>query len=214
MIKAVLFDMDGVLVDSEEFISKAAIEMFSEYGIKVKKEDFSPFIGAGENKYLGGVAEKYGLKEKVEVLKQKTYSKYGEIVKGKLVPLKGAQQFIALCKSKGLKIAVASSADKIKVNINLNESGLGTNTFDAIVNGLEVKYQKPSPEIFLLAADKLALSPKECLVIEDAINGVEAAKKAGCKCLALTTSFTKQELHNADWVAKNLANAPNEVLQF
>ena len=90
MIKGVLFDMDGVLVDSEPFICKAAIMMFSELGWKCIPEDFQPFIGMGENRYIGGVAEKYGISVLILMkVKARTYEIYEEIVRGKLEPLPG-----------------------------------------------------------------------------------------------------------------------------
>ena len=214
MLKGVIFDMDGVIVDSEEFICEAAIRMFAEHGITVHPEDFIPFIGAGENRYIGGPAEKYGFPINLEQDKARTYKIYGEFVRYKLKPLPGAVEFVNKCKDRGLKVALASSADEIKIEINLSEIRLPWETFDAVVTGLDVERTKPDPEIFLLAAEKLGLSPSECLVVEDAVNGVEAAKAAGAKCLALTTSFRTDELDGADWFAPNLAYVPEEVLEW
>ena len=214
MIKGVIFDMDGVLVDSEEHICKAAMLMFEKRGLHVKPEDFLPFVGRGEDKYLGGVAQKYNLKVDIEKVKAETYHIYETLVEGNLEPLPGVVDFIQKAKQKNLKIAVATSADRIKMEINLRNIGLGEEIFDATVNGLEVDHKKPDPEIFLLAAKKIGLHPNECLVVEDAINGVEAAKKAGAKCLGLTTSFNQEELKQADWIAKNLADASEEVLNW
>lgn len=212
MLKGVLFDMDGVLVDSEEFICKAAIAMFKEKGVTVHPDDFLPFVGSGENRYLGGVADKYNLKYDIDEIKARTYAIYESITRGKLKPLEGVVEFIAKCKAKGLKIAVATSADKTKMEINLREIGLSAETFDATVNGLEVERKKPFPDIFEIAAQKLCLKATECLVVEDAINGVEAAKAAGAKCLGLTTSFTSEQLQKADWIAPTLKYAPEEAI--
>jgi beta-phosphoglucomutase len=214
MIKGVLFDMDGVLVDSEKFICEAAILMFREMGVIVKPEDFQPFVGAGENRYIGGVAEKYGIEEDIILMKDRTYKNYEKITRGKLEPLPGVSAFIAKCKDKGLKIAVATSADKVKMLINLKGIGLSEALFDATVNGLEVERKKPFPDIFITAASKLGCMPEECLVVEDAVNGVKAAKAAGAKCLGLTTSFTKEQLNEADWIAASLAEAPDAVLSW
>jgi len=205
--------MDGVLVDTEKFICEAAMRMFAERGVKVQPEDFVPFIGAGENRYLGGVAEKYGYKMDLERDKARTYELYGQIVKGRLKPLPGALDFIRKCRTKGLKLAVATSADKVKMLTNLREIGLPENTFDAIVNGLDVKKKKPDPEIFLTAAKRLKLKASDCLVVEDAVNGIAAAKAAGARTLGITTSFTAEQL-KADWSAPNLAQAPDAVLAW
>ena len=98
--------------------------------------------------------------------------------------------------------------------INLKEIGIPLETFDATVNGLDVEKKKPFPDIFLEAAKKLKISGSECLVVEDAINGVEAAKASKAKCLALTTSFSAQELADADWIAPTLTEVPDEALRW
>ena len=213
-IKGILFDMDGVLVDSEKFICEAATRMFAEHCVYVEAEDFLPFIGTGENQYLGGVAEKYHFPFNLEQDKSRTYEIYAELVKGKLKPLNGVISFIANCRQRGLKLAVATSADKVKMEINLFEIGLPSETFDATINGLEVINKKPDPEIFVKAALKLGLKPEQCLVVEDAVNGVKAAKAAGCKCLGLTTSFTSEELSEADWIAKDLSEVSQEIINW
>ena len=214
MLKAVLFDMDGVLVDSEEFICQAGILMFREKGLNVREEDFIPFIGMGENRYLGGVAESYGFPFDVEKDKKRVYEIYDTISKGKLTPLIGVHEFLEKCKEKGLKIAVATSADEVKMRINLREIGIPVEIFDATVNGLEVVKKKPYPDIYLKAAERLNIDPSCCLVVEDAISGEKAGKEAGCKVLAITTSFAPEDFKLADWKAMNLQEAPKECLSW
>jgi len=133
-IKGVLFDMDGVLLDSEEFMCQAAIRMFAEKGLSVQKEDFLPFVGMGENRYLGGVAEKYGCSFDLENDKARAYAIYAQITAGRLAPLPGVADFIDRCKQRNLKLAVATSADRVKMMINLEVLHLPTNTFDLTVN--------------------------------------------------------------------------------
>lgn len=214
MIKAVLFDMDGVLLESEEFINRAGVLMFREKGFEVHPEDFLPFTGMGEDRYLGGVAEKYNIPFDVDQDKRRTYEIYGELVHNNIDPLPGVLDFIEKCKSKGLRIAVATSADKVKMEINLKEINLPVSTFDATVNGLEIEHKKPSPDIFLKAAERIATDPTACLVVEDAVSGVKAGKSAGAKVLALTTTFSAGELGQADWIAKDLSEAPDAVLSW
>lgn len=210
----VILDMDGVLVDSEPFICRAASIMFTERSLIVKPEDFIPFVGTGENRYLGGVAEKYGFPLNLEQDKRRTYEIYLEIIKGELQPLPGVPRFFEDCRKNGKKIALATSADDTKVFGTLKEIGLPPDFFDAMVTGSNVTHKKPDPEIFLTAARKLGLNARNCLVVEDAPNGVTAAKKSGARCLALTTSFSRKELISigADWCAEDLASAPDEVL--
>lgn len=214
MIKGVLFDMDGVLVDSEEYICKAGMAMFEEKGLKVSPEDFKPFIGMGENRYLGGVAEKYNLDHNIEEIKARTYQIYDELVRGKIKPLPGVIDFMNKCRAKGLKLAVATSADEPKMLINLREIGLSGNDFHTLIDGTMVEHKKPDPEIYLTAARAINVSPQNCLVVEDAISGVEAAKKADARCLAVMSSFTEEELQRADWIVEDLKNVPEEVLNW
>lgn len=211
----IVFDMDGVLCDSEPFICEAAVRMFREcHGCVVQPEDFVPFVGAGENRYLGGVAEKHGILLDLDRDKKRTYDIYLEIIRGRLEPLRGVREFIDRCRQLGRKLAVATSADEVKMRGNLAEIQLPPETFDVTVNGLEVVHKKPHPEIFLTAIERLGLTPTQCLVVEDAPNGVLAAKAAGAKCLGLTSSFSESVLREAgaDWVAPDLAAVPEELL--
>jgi HAD superfamily hydrolase (TIGR01509 family) len=214
MIRGVLFDMDGVLVDSEPFICKAAIIMFEEIGLKASPDDFLPFVGMGENRYIGGVAEKYGLKVDIEKMKARTYKIYTTIIRGQLFPLPGTHEFIDRCLKKGFRLAIATSADYIKLEANLSEIGLPLNTFHAVVNGLEVLNKKPFPDIYIKASEKIGLKPDECLVIEDAVSGIKAGIAAGCRCLAVTSSFNKKSLHEADWICDSLLNVPEDALNW
>lgn len=213
-MKGVLFDMDGVLVDSEPYICRAAIMMFKELGVTVFPEDFIPFVGMGENRYLGGVAEGYGLKVDIEKVKARTYEIFEIIVKNNLSPLPGALEFVSRCRKKGFKLALATSADNVKMEINLKEIGLSKETFDSIITGLDVENKKPFPDIYLKAAKSLGLEPNECLVVEDAVSGIKAAKSAGCRCLAVTTSFDTSALKGADWICESLLEASEEVLEW
>lgn len=212
--KGVIFDMDGVLVDSEPFICKAACMMFAELGLSVDPEDFLAFVGTGEDRHLGGVADNYSFQIDIVTAKKRTYDIYLEIIKCSLKPLPGVFEFVQKCKAKHMKIALASSADLRKVKGNLNEIGLSLDWFDAYVTGEDVERKKPSPDIFLLAASRLGLSASNCLVVEDAVTGVTASQSAGARCLALTTSFTVQQLADADYYAENLSSVDNEVLSW
>lgn len=214
MIRGVLFDMDGVIVDSEAFIAAAAVRMFGEHGLAVRSEDFVPFVGTGENRYLGGVAERYGFAIDIARDKARTYAIYGDVIKGRLNTLPGVHDFLETCRRRSLKTAVASSADRIKLELNFHEIGIALGSFDAVVCGTDIVHKKPHPEIFLTAASRCCLDPGHCLVVEDAVSGVAAAKSAGCRCLALTASFSREQLAAADWVAADLAHAPDACLNW
>jgi HAD superfamily hydrolase (TIGR01509 family) len=187
-IDGVIFDMDGVLTDSEPLICRAAVAMFREKGLTVQPEDFVPFVGSGEDRYIGGVAEKYNL------------------VPRSLEPFPGATELVCNCRSAGLRIAVASSADPIKIEANLRKIGLPPEGWDAVVTAFDVARRKPFPDIFLTAAGKLGLAPVECVVVEDAVNGVEAARAAGMRCVAVAQTFPAGKLARANLVRDTIAD--------
>lgn len=217
MIQGVIFDMDGVLVDSEPFICEAATKMLKQmYDIDVHPDDFLDFVGAGENKYIAGTAAKHGVEVKLPDDKNKTYEIYLNIIKNRLQPLPGVREFISECRNRGIKLAVASAADLIKVKGNLDEIGLPFDTFDAVITGSDVTNHKPNPECFLKAAEALGLPPEQCLVVEDANNGAKAAKSAGAHCLGLTTSFSAEQLSQsgADFIAPHLDEIPDKLMEL
>jgi HAD superfamily hydrolase (TIGR01509 family) len=130
------------------------------------------------------------------------------LIQGRLAPLAGAVEFVRDCRRRGLKLAVATSADRVKLEGNLKQIALAPSNFDAIVTGSDIHRKKPAPDIFELAARRLGLGGAECLVVEDAPSGIEAGKAAGAMCLGLTTSFDAATLRSAgaDWIAPDLAH--------
>ena len=212
--KGIIFDMDGVLVDSEPFITKALIQMFAEQGLKIAPQEFHPFTGVGETRFISSIAKNYNLPIDINRCKRRTYDIYLDIIKGMLNPLPGAAQFVDRCRRLGKKTAIASSADMRKIEGNFAELKIPPQSFDAVICGSDVKHTKPAPDIFLLAAEKLGLDAKDCLVIEDALNGIKAAKAAGCRCLAITSSFTVAQLAGADFYAPDLVHVPPEATNW
>jgi HAD superfamily hydrolase (TIGR01509 family) len=214
--RAIIFDMDGVLTDSEWFIAEAGRLMFKEtHHVEVSHEDFKDFVGMGENRFLGGVAEKHQVKGfDIERDKARTYAIYVEIVKGKLKAMPGAVEFVKAAAKKGLKIAVATSTDHIKMMANLEAIGLAQGVFDATVNGLEVQRRKPFPDLFLEAAKRINTAPEYCWVVEDSVSGIEAAKTAGMRCLGLLTTDTEEAIRSkgADLIARDLSAVTVEEL--
>ena len=212
--KGIIFDMDGVLVDSEPFIIKAVIQALAEFGLKITAQDFHPFTGTGEKNCVRGMAKNHNFPIDIEKATTRTYDIYLELIRGNLKPLPGAKEFITECKRLGKKISVATSADMRKAAGNFAELKIPPETFDAIIYGNNVKHTKPAPDIFLLAAEKMGVAPKDCLVIEDALSGIQAAKAAGAKCLAITSSFTPEILIGADFYAPDLAHVPAEAVNW
>jgi beta-phosphoglucomutase len=204
-IRAAIFDMDGVLTDSEPLINAAAIAMFREKGVTVQPEDFLPFVGTGEDRYIGGVAEKHHLPLDLPEAKRRTYEIYLALVPNRLETFPGAQALVQTCRQAGLKTAVASSADLIKIKANLDKIALPIDTWDAVVTGEDVVHKKPAPDLFLAAAKKLGVPPAQCVVIEDAVNGIQSAKAAGMRCVAVAHTFAQAQLTQADLVRPTIA---------
>lgn len=206
-MQAVVFDMDGVLTDSEPVINEAAVRGLREYGVDPKPEDFSPFVGMGEDRYIGGVAEAYGLTYSSD-MKRRVYQIYLEILPNRLTPFPGVHALLDLLGEAGLRLALASSADRIKVVANLEAIDVDRNRFAAVLSGEDVEAKKPAPDIYLDAADRLGAPPDECCVVEDALSGIRAAKAAGMRCVAVATSFDRSALEEAgaDCVRDRLAD--------
>ena len=204
MIELVIFDMDGVLVDSEPAITYASMEALSEIGVKAEYEDFKPFTGMGDDKFIAGVAEKYGREYDVK-LKERAYQIYIEKT-DRVKVFKSSKRLIEALIAQGLKCAVASASDLIKVKANLSRIGVDVSVFAGIITGSDVKNKKPDPEIFLKAADFCKIPAEKSIVVEDAVSGVRAAKSAGMNCIAVTTSFDKPTLEaaGADYVIDEL----------
>ncbi len=192
-IKAILFDMDGVLIDSEDLILRAAIDALKEFGVNAVPEDFSEFVGAGENKFVGGTAEKHGVKF-VPEMKDRTYEYYGKYLREAPGAVYCDVKKVLLSVKGKYKIAVCSAADLVKVQHNLAAIGVEPDFFDCVVTGSDVTKHKPDPEVFLTAANKMGIPPEYCLVAEDSLNGIEAARRAGMHNVAIATTFSEETL--------------------
>jgi HAD superfamily hydrolase (TIGR01509 family) len=205
-IRAVIFDMDGVLTDSEPLINAAAIAMFREKGLTVQPEDFLPFVGTGEERYVGGVAEKYNFPLDPAEGKNRTYEIYFDLVPSQLQAFPGLSELLHDCRAAELLLAVASSADGIKIRANLEKIGFPPDFWDVVVRGEEVRKKKPAPDIFLVAAKQLGVEPAQCVVVEDAVNGIQAAKAARMRCVAVATTFPSEKLAEADVVRERISD--------
>ncbi|MBW6410645.1 HAD family hydrolase [Clostridium weizhouense] len=197
--KAIIFDMDGVIVDSERIYFGIERDVFSHFKIKISKEEHEGFVGSSLENMWDKIIKDKSLKicPKDTVNYHKQYvMKHMEGLE--LVPIKNVKEFINDIKEKNIKIALASSSTKALINLILNKLEI-RNLFDVIVSGEEVKQSKPNPEIFLKAAKFLNVDPSDCIVIEDSSNGVRAAKKAGMKCIGfLNPGSGNQCLEEAD----------------
>ncbi len=196
--KAVIFDMDGVLIDSEPLHQKVGLKMLQELGIPITKEMFMRFTGSTVISMWETLVKEYGLKQNPEELT----STYNRHFIEKLISLSdiklmgGVLDVLKNLHSKGIPVALASSSTREVIEAVLQKFGIAQ-YFQVIVSGDDVKYSKPHPEIFLLAAKKLNMSPNNCIVVEDSTNGVLAAKHAGIYCVGFKPKSNRHELLEA-----------------
>jgi beta-phosphoglucomutase len=195
---AVIFDLDGTLCDSEPFIAGAAAEALRRrYGIVVTAQDFAPFVGAGDDRFISGAAAGHGIAVDLAIDKPLTYEIYLQLIPGALQPIAGAHAFLAALRRAGLRLALATGSDRPKLHGNLSAIGLPETAFDVLVSAEDVVHKKPDPQMFHLAATELGLEPARCLVVEDARNGVVAGRAAGCEVLGVASSQAPQVLLEA-----------------
>lgn len=186
-IKAVIFDLDGVIVSTDDYHYRAWKKISDEEGIYFDREINERLRGVSRMESLEIILEKsnkeYSEEEKLSFAERKNslYRNLLEELTSKDI-LPGVMNLLESLKNKGIKIAIGSSSKNTK--FILNKIGLN-DYFDAISDGTEIKNSKPDPEVFLLAAEKLSIEPKDCLVVEDADAGVEAGLDGGMKVLAV-----------------------------
>ena len=210
--RAILFDMDGVLIDSEELMAKSGILALREFGVEASASDFLPFVGRGEDKYIGGVAEKHGVRYDT-AMKDRAYDYYGQMVQAEATVPEDTLPTLKALHARGIKMAICSSADRVKVRYNLRAIGADESLFGAIVTGSDVERKKPAPDIYLKGASLLGEQPEDCLVVEDAPSGIQAAHAGGIRAAGIASSFSAQELtQQAD--PEYLINTLSELLEL
>lgn len=191
-INGVIFDMDGVVFDTERIYLQVWTEVFKKYGYEITKDFYLPLMGQGTNNIKKILFEKYGDKLPIEKMYNEKDEKLMSIVRSGLVPLKdGAEDVLKYLKNKGYKIALATSARLERLELQLTDDNVKT-YFDAIVCSNDVKNAKPAPDIFLKAAEKINIEPSMCIVIEDSSSGIKAAHNASM------ASFHVEDLKEAD----------------
>ncbi len=201
--KAVLWDMDGVIADSNSFHFTAWQEAFSKRRPNFTKQDFTKLFGTRNDFIIHKILGEGLSKEDIQVIVQEKETSFREKAKGNTKPLPGVIKLLNTIKRGNFKLALVSSAPKENIDLLNNELNIG-GYFNCIVSGHEVTESKPNPRIYLLAAEKLETQPENCIVIEDSPFGIEAAKAAGMRCLAVTNTHPKEDLGKADKIVDSL----------
>lgn len=199
---AVIFDMDGVIVDSEPLHKRAFETLFEELG---KQHDhgiiFHEYYGRSDRALLKDFIEKHKIPNELEDLTQRKLKYFLQYLREHRPVFKELHALLPDLKKK-YKLAIASSSQHRVIDVVMEISGLRPH-FEVIVGFEDIRFTKPDPEIYFTAAKRLGVRPSDCCVIEDAALGVQAAKMAGMTCLGLTTSLPAEKLKRADFVVRD-----------
>ncbi|MEJ5313436.1 MULTISPECIES: HAD family phosphatase [Anaerolinea] len=182
-IQALIFDLDGLLIDSERLSQRSWSEVMAHAGYTLSEEIYHQMIGRTEQDVKAILRQAYGMEFPFEEMYQKREKRFFEIIEQEGMPTKaGWEKLAAHISRTGLKTAVASSTYCRLAEKKLKAAGL-SNFFQVIVTGDEVARGKPAPDLFLTAAKKLEVSPSSCVVLEDSEAGIQAASAAGIRCI-------------------------------
>jgi beta-phosphoglucomutase family hydrolase len=202
-LEAVLWDLDGVIADTGTYHCQAWQDVFRERGVSFSEADFRRYFGQRNDTFIRSILGSKISPAEMDVVAGEKEENYRRRVSRNIRPLPGVVALLKSLHERGVKMAIASSAPL--ENIRLIIRGLGIDAcFQAIAFGREVAEGKPSPQIFLLAAAKLGVEPRNCVVIEDAVAGVAAAVGGGMKCVAVTNSHPRRRLKEADLIVDTL----------
>jgi beta-phosphoglucomutase family hydrolase len=207
---AIIFDMDGTLVATTEADFLAWQRIFKDAGRSLSFEDYFPLLGKKSHDVVYHVLKLDG--EAAENALHAKMKYFEEIVAEKGISLMpNVVVLLRELKSLGIPLALATSSRKLKMELVLDEVDL-LEYFDVLVSGEDVTKGKPSPDIFLLTAEKLLVDPAHCVVLEDAVSGVKAAKAAGMKCIAVTNTHDAEDLAIADLVISDFSELSLPVI--
>ena len=210
MIKAFLFDMDGVLAESEDLSVSIGVSYFRSIGVNANASDFSRYLGGGERIFFDGPAKALGLSgspysyDEASAYFRKEYERRAS---GLDLSLPGAREIVRSARESGIMTAVASSAPRWKVLMNISCIGLTESDFDFIAAGEDIKRNKPFPDIYTLCLIRLGIDGPEAVVFEDSVMGIKSAKSAGCHAIGTGSTYPSDALYGAgaSYVVSDLA---------
>ncbi|MBX7041458.1 MAG: HAD family phosphatase [Ignavibacteria bacterium] len=201
----VIFDMDGVLIDSEPLYVEMNEELFSELGIFIDKEEYHKFVGMSSPLMWGMIKEEFSLPQSVDELMNREKQRIHELLRSDRLsePIAGVESLLMDINKAGIPAAVASSSARKNVEMVLSKLDL-SGYFKATVCGEDVANGKPAPDIFLKASAAINTAPENCVVIEDSVNGLRGSLAAGMRCIGYAGDpLSKQDLTGADLLVKS-----------
>jgi beta-phosphoglucomutase family hydrolase len=212
MIKAVLFDMDGVIAETEHVHIEAEKQTMLRHGVQITEDELHRYTGTTARQMFTELIAKYRIDTTFEEIFNEKEQIMFKLLEMDTQPVKGVIELLHKLIEKHVKLAVASSSHRRLVQYVLRKFEI-TGLFDSIITAEDVAHGKPDPEIFLKSAERLKVSPAQCLVVEDAELGVEAAKAAGMKCLGYKNPNSgNQDLSKADIVTDDFSSLAIEEL--
>jgi len=201
--KAVIFDMDGVLADTEPLHYAAVNRVLAEHGVTLPWAEYEPFIGTS-NSLWGWLKQRFALPHSNDHYAMRFWEELLVVLPQELLPDPGTATLLQGLRGYGLKLGLASSSQRSCVDATLSALGL-EDAFEVIVSGDMIENGKPAPDIFLLAAERLRVLPDQSLVVEDSPHGIAAAKAAGMTVVALRTPYIREgDIREADLIVDNL----------
>jgi HAD superfamily hydrolase (TIGR01549 family) len=216
MLEAVIFDMDGVLIDSEPFHLVVNEKIFENLGISLSEDEYHSYIGTTHKDMWSTIKKRHNLPQSVPELVNMQVSGNIDYIKNEEIEpikIKGVTDLLSKIARENIKIGIASSSPTEVIELVINKLRI-SGYFSAITGGEEITKGKPAPDIFLKAANRLNAKPPNCLVVEDSKNGVLAAKAAGMKCVGYKNPNSgNQDLRKADLIVYNYASLKTNILK-
>ena len=216
MFKALIFDMDGVLIDSEPLHKKIEQDILKGLGVNLPLEEHFKFASMGKE-FWNIIGKQFGynrITSAEELHKEKAARYIKVLTSNPILPINGLNELVSYAKKKGLVLAVASSASVYNINLVLKAIGLDQ-YFNLIVSGEQVPRNKPFSDIYFKTAELLNLSPDACMVIEDSANGMKSAVGAGMFCIGFRNLNSGiQDLSHADVIVDSLSEAKEYIEKY
>lgn len=211
MIKAVIFDLDGVIIDSEPLHIEALQKTLMHHGKKLEDQYISQCIGLHDLAFFQKVKQDFNIQQSIAILIKERDKFLFELIDEKLKLFSGFRTFLTALKEKNMKLAITTSSNRYYTELVLKKFNLKHN-FSVLICSDDIQNPKPNPEPYQKTIQELQLEPEECIVIEDSIVGLTSAKAAGAHTIAVTNSFAASNLTEADLVVNNLTEINTNII--